>query len=357
MIGPTKTAQPALVRSGNHSVARPSRGALPLRALVAAAVLSLLLGAAISRRVVSERSSVLPAARAGLAPHMGITSLPLAARAPVSGVLGADDPAYWVRASSGGFQAVSQAQRLHVSFGRSGVLVASGELRSGLSLYAVGYGNSLRGVGGVRPSSKTNRVTYQRAELSEWYINGPLGLEQGFTIPKAPSGHPAGPLTLAITLTGDAHAVLAAGGKSLMLSHIGGSSLRYGGLLAIDTRGHKLHSWLELSAGQVRLRVDTRGASYPLRIDPLIQQGRKLNGEEVNGRQDEFGSNVALSSDGNTALIGAQATTDAPVRHGCSRARARPGPSRAQSSPAAARPADGRDSARAWRCPPTATPP
>ena len=158
-------------------------------------------------------------------------------------------------------------------------------------------------MGGVRPSVKANRVTYARAGLSEWYLNGPLGLEQGFTIPKAPSGHPAGPLTLSMTLTGDAHAVLAAGGASLTLSHTGGSSLRYGGLLATDAREHLLHSWLQLKAGRLLIRIDARGARYPLWIDPLIQQGHKLDGEEAKG-QAEFGWSVALSSDGNTALIG-----------------------------------------------------
>ena len=34
---------------------------------------------------------------------------------------------------------------------------------------------------------KANRVTYAHPGLSEWYVNGPLGLEQGFTIPRAPA--------------------------------------------------------------------------------------------------------------------------------------------------------------------------
>ena len=53
----------------------------------------------------------------------------------------------------------------------------------------MGYGASLRAVGGVAPRAQANRVSYARAGLSEWYVNGPLGLEQGFTIPRAPSAH------------------------------------------------------------------------------------------------------------------------------------------------------------------------
>ena len=53
------------------------------------------------------------------------------------------------------------------------------------------------------------------------------------------------------------------------------------------------------------VRVWDRGARYPLRIDPLIQQGEKLTGagEIASGR---FGYSVALSADGDTALIGAR---------------------------------------------------
>jgi hypothetical protein len=49
--------------------------------------------------------------------------------------------------------------------------------------------------------------------------------------------------------------------------------------------------------------VDDRGARYPLRIDPLVQQGEKLTGAGEEG-QAEFGFSVALSADGKTAVIG-----------------------------------------------------
>jgi len=61
----------------------------------------------------------------------------------------------------------------------------------------------------------------------------------------------------------------------------------------------------------VLLRVDTRGAHYPVRIDPLIQQGEKLTGNEQSGEA-RFGSSVALSADGSTALIGAPGDSAGP---------------------------------------------
>ncbi len=64
-----------------------------------------------------------------------------------------------------------------------------------------------------------------------------------------------------------------------------------------------LRSWLQLDDGQVLIRVADRGAAYPLRIDPLIQQGQKLTGAGGVGTG-RVGYDVALSADGNTALVG-----------------------------------------------------
>jgi hypothetical protein len=174
----------------------------------------------------------------------------------------------------------------------------------GLRLSAVGNRASLSAVGAVAPRGRDNRVVYSRAGLQEWYANGPLGLEQGFTLARAPAGHPGGALTLSMTLSGNAHASLASGAQSITLSHAGARTLRYGDLRATDATGRVLPSWLQLRAGRLLVLVDTSRARYPLRIDPLFQQGEKLTGsEEVGGGR--FGFSTALSSDGNTALIGA----------------------------------------------------
>jgi hypothetical protein len=192
-----------------------------------------------------------------------------------------------------------------VSFARSGVSVASGATHVWLSLRAIGYGASLTPLGEVPPHLEASRVVYGRARVREWYVNGPLGLEQGFTIPMPP-GPAAGALTLSIALSGNVHASVAADGQSVTLSRAGQSVLSYSGLSATDARGRALHSWLQLHAGRLLLRVDARDARYPLRLDPLLQQGEKLTAAGATGNS-EFGTSVALSADGDTALIGAPA--------------------------------------------------
>ena len=74
------------------------------------------------------------------------------------------------------------------------------------------------------------------------------------------------------------------------------------------------------------------------------QQGSKLVGTGAIGDANQ-GSSVALSGDGNTALVGGYYDNPHQTgkffgsggRRGCSRARGRPGPSRARSSSAPAR--------------------
>ena len=107
-----------------------------------------------------------------------------------------------------------------------------------------------------------------------------------------------------MALSGDAHASLASGGQSITLTRAGKPVLRYDGLTATDARGHVLHSWLQLQGNRLLLRVDAAGARYPLRIDPFVQQGKKLTGGAEESGPGAFGVSVALSADGNTALIG-----------------------------------------------------
>jgi IPT/TIG domain/FG-GAP repeat len=291
--------QPAafhLIGDAKPLLARPRSWALAV-----VAVLSLLLVAGLYQRLDTERSTTLTSGRPIAAQPVGLLGLPVAAQGPVSAALGAASRGYRVGASSAGLQVANHAQHLRALFGREGVKLQSGAVEEQLRLRAVGYGRSLTAVGDPVPRVESNRVVFARTGLTEWYANGPLGLEQGFTIARAPSTYHTGALTLSMALSGNARAELISSGRGVKLSHAG-SSLRYAGLLAEDSRGRGLHTWLELNAGKLLLRVDVRGARYPLRIDPLVQQAKlQGSGEVGNGR---FARSVALSAYGNTALIG-----------------------------------------------------
>ncbi len=223
----------------------------------------------------------------------GLASLPQAAQGPISAALGRDDPAYRVL----GLRALNPAQHLRVGFSRVGVTVASRGARLGLTLSAYGYASALRALGSVAPQASANRVSYSHGAVREWFANGPLGLEQGFDLATRPNAG-SGPLTFSLALSGSLAARLQ-GGSMLLGGR--GVALRYTGLTATDARGRVLRSWLELAGGRLLIRVDDRGAVYPLWIDPFLQQAElTASGGEA---EEESGDSVGVS--GSTIVAGA----------------------------------------------------
>jgi hypothetical protein len=271
------------------------------RALVLAA-LCLLVAAVLGASMRGEHAPAVAGVGALSAAQGGQSLLPATAQASVSAALGAADPAYRVTRADGGFRTVNPAQQMSVRFTPAGVQLRSRAADVELSLRALGYGNSLQAVAAPRLSGGANRAVYTRSGVQESYVNGPLGLEQGFTLQKQLPGTRGEPLTLAMALTGNTRASLAKDGQRMTLAGAGGASLHYGGLRVTDARGRTLHSWLELHGRTLLLRADTAGAQYPLRIDPLIDSEVLSGGTESRGAL--FGFSVALSADGNTAIVG-----------------------------------------------------
>jgi hypothetical protein len=234
--------------------------------------------------------------------RQSLLSLPVQAQGPVSATLGSADAAYAVHDSAGALWASSPAARLRSSFTSSGASISSGHAKLGLRLEGIGFGSTLAPVRFRAPTAHGNRVAYAAAGLTQWYVNGPLGLEQGFTVARAPAHQRAGaPLTLAVGLSGNIEASLGPNAGSIILTRDGRRALRYANLSATDARGRVLHSWLSLQGRRMLLHVDAAGARYPLRIDPLLQ-GEALLGTAPD---EDFGASVALSAEGNTALVSA----------------------------------------------------
>jgi hypothetical protein len=305
----------------NAPLSGPARGSdaasLRLRLAALAFVVVLALAALLAPLLRSGRADE----RATTLHATSLEGVPGAARAEVSAVLGADEPAFAVTRSGNSLRTANVAKGVSASFAEGGVRLLSRGIDVSLSMRALGVGSSLQAVAQAQPTVHANRVSYARGgALTEWYANGPAGLEQGFTLmhaPATPAHATQGPLTLSLALSGAADASLAPGARSLTLrssSSLGSSgsaqTLTYGGLTATDANGRALHSWLALAAGRVLIRVDTAHARYPLTIDPLIEaQPGKLTGAGELG-EGQFGSSVALSADGDTLLVGAPHDTN-----------------------------------------------
>jgi len=240
-----------------------------------------------------------------------VARLPAAAQSSISAALGRDLPSYRVRARGSVVEAENAQQRLTTDFTSTGVEVHTANTIWKLALRAYGRGGDVQPVDNEKaaPQAKDNRVEYKRGPLTEWYVNGPLGLEQGFTLRERPSGAEglrglhAGlkPLIFALALSGDLTASVDQGGMGLTLSgHEGQAQLRYAGLSASDASGKQLRAWMEIQGDQLLLKVEDADARYPIVVDPIVQLAKLTPSDGVH--LGFFGASVAIS--GNTVAVG-----------------------------------------------------
>ncbi len=261
----------------------PSRRGLPALAVLLLSCVVLVCAGEPAKRLLS-----------GHLPGLSMQSVGL--QAAVSAAAGARDSQFAVRDRDG--HLFADGGGLSSVFGRLGPQVHSGPRQVDLQFAGIGY-RTLTRPAPVVPQASRNVVSYRRSGVSEWYRSGPLGLEQGFTVSRRPSAVTgAGWLTVAVDATGSLRP--AKQGSEIVF----GDALRYGGVSAIDAAGRSLPVRLDLRGRTLLLRVDDRNARYPLTIDPLIQQGPELTPSDEVGNA-SFGWSVALSADGDTALVGA----------------------------------------------------
>jgi hypothetical protein len=240
----------------------------------------------------------LPVARdrAHSQPLVGISP---ALAAAASARIGAAEHSFWpVRR---GVSIWSEGGGIRAAYTSSGARLRFAQGTLAVSLASVARGRHLERFSSAAPTSAANQIVYRHGSVTERYGNGPYGLEQGFTVQKPPAAG-RGALVLAMRVDGSLTPEHV-GSRILFRTHTGAVLLRYGQLSALDATGRRLPASMAVHGGAVQLRIDDSGARYPVRVDPFFQQGSKLTGTET-GSKTQFGLNVALSADGNTALIG-----------------------------------------------------
>jgi IPT/TIG domain len=273
-----------------------------LRALLSGAALATIATLALTTLPAPPApSSHPPMARYRPQSGLSATSLPINLAPVASASIGASERSFWPARRGAGLQ--TKGGGIESSFTPSGARLRTAQETLGLSLTAFGHGQHIVRVASVDPTAEASQVLYRRGAISEFYRNGPYGLEQGFTLRQRPSG--SGSLVLAIRVDGSLTPARV-GSQVLFRGRAGAIALRYGQLTALDASGRRLPAHMQIRNGNLQLKIDDSHAHYPLRIDPFIQQGEKLagGGEVGNG---QFGGSVALSDDGNTVLIGGPA--------------------------------------------------
>ena len=218
-----------------------------------------------------------------------------------------------LRAKAQGFSVRYDASGAHLertALGPGAAPVRNGARRGALSLERFGCVGATERVSAAAPSFNANRVAYPRkaagVEVEEWYLTGPMGLEQGFTIAEQPACAAEG-AELVLEVSAEEFAVRV-DGDALSLEGPLGSRYRYSDLFAKDANGDALTSHMTVNDGRIVLNVDTTGARFPVEVDPLVVVEHTVLIASDHQLGEEFGYSVALSGD--TALVGAKDDSD-----------------------------------------------
>ena len=189
--------------------------------------------------------------------------------------------------SDGTAWAANDAQGYTTRFTTRGIRLRPRGAEIEVELALSGYGYSrMQAVEPAEPHAEGNRVEFDRGALTEWYVNRPAGLEQGFTLARPPAeARGAQPLRLELAVTGPVRAEAVEGGEAVLLRDPAGQvRLRFTGLRVWDAQGRELAARLEAGGDRMALLVEDAGARYPLTIDPtIINEIAKLTASDAFG--------------------------------------------------------------------------
>lgn|GEM_PF-6523789 len=210
---------------------------------------------------------------------------------------------YQLKRSGKGYSLTNPSHGIEISFTSTGPQFRSGKNIWEMTMLGIGYEGAIQPVRNARMINDNGRMVYDRGDLSEWYVNSRWGVEQGFTVHKAPEKG-KGLLVVELALAGVRETKLQSN-NTLILTDASGQQIRYAGLNVFDADSKVLPARFALTKNILSIQVDDSGAKYPLIIDPWIQQV-KLTAND-GAANDKFGISVAVSGD--TVVVGAPNTT------------------------------------------------
>ncbi len=213
------------------------------------------------------------------------------------------------RDPSGPWMGQNPAQRAQIRMTSAGVHLArdvEGAPRAlDVQLGGLGCSDEIEPATQAELSAKGNRIELRREGLVEWYVSGPLGVEQGFEIEKAPACRSNGgaDVTIAVRMQGLTAELDTHGNAVSLRDENGNVVFRYSDLHVVDATQRVLPSGLSVKENVVSIHIDDTDALYPIFVDPILwSETQKLLATDP-GVGDAFATAVAI--DGDTAIIGA----------------------------------------------------
>ena len=191
---------------------------------------------------------------------------------------------------------------MHVTVGSSGSVRVASTAGNSMpwTLTPIGFGRGRIGplVAAANQGGGTTHA-FDDGALSVWYKWASQGLEQGFTISHRPDGT-GHQVAIAMAASGGRLPVVSGSTSVSFLGTTDSSDLTYSGLKVTDARGHRLAAHLETSGRSIRIVLDDEQAHYPIVVDPWIQQASLAPPSTASS----FGTALATSANGSTVLVG-----------------------------------------------------
>ncbi|MFB6375256.1 MAG: FG-GAP-like repeat-containing protein, partial [Bradymonadaceae bacterium] len=233
-------------------------------------------------------------------------------------------PSYDIeRGADGGFQGTGRnlAHEFRVVFRSTSPWIHSpgtdrgtaddSEWRVGLQFARLGRGDRMRRAPAITQRTiESNRVAFRRGSqphIEEWYLNGPLGLEQGFVLGTRPAGPADAPLVLEIAVEGSLRAVRRGDDAIALKDDRDRTRLVYRDLFVRDAQGNEVAATMEVRDGRIRLVVEDAGVPYPIEVDPTIGATQVIT-TSAKGAKSVYAADVDGDSD--TDVLSASAQDD-----------------------------------------------
>jgi len=219
------------------------------------------------------------------------------------------------KGSDGNYQAISKRHNLSTSFNENGISIKPLSAREpswtlSLNFKGIGYENNINKVSNPYIVTIANEIKYLRGDVTEWYVNSPFGLEQGFTVYTPPTESPLHKnLVIEIEYDTTLKPILKENKKEIIWNNKNGNiQFNYSKLLAYDSDRKVLPSYMTVSENNLLIHVDDHMATYPITIDPILIQETLIHTPSDPDVLAKYGQSVGIDND--VAVVGSPGDND-----------------------------------------------
>jgi hypothetical protein len=217
--------------------------------------------------------------------------------------------------TDGNYKASSKRHKLTTTFTPDGIniepiLDKHSSWHVGLKFKGLGYEGNISQLSKPYITASANEIKYERGEITEWYINKPFGLEQGFTVYSPPSENTLNKnLVIEIEYESDLNPELKPNKKEILWKNKNQNiKFNYSKLLAYDSDRKVLPSYMSVSDNLISISIDENNAIYPITIDPIMIQETLIHTAFDPDVLAKYGQSVAIDND--VAVVGSPGDND-----------------------------------------------